>query len=200
MGIGYTPGMVKKGTFFSGIKRAVRNFSSGAGSIAARRKKSLISRPILMFAKPSEEALDALQRRAGTGPGTPPEARAFGSIGAAQDDADAASLALHSTPTSSAGHTDGTASIPRQRADFGPARALGVAPQAPQVAAVSPGRTPRAVVRSAGKGKEPERVQAHGRGRSADTARTGSSGERELELEEAVIATASRAASVRRRR
>lgn len=192
-GIGYTPSLVPgsppprrttKAAFFRNVRAAVRNFSSGNGSSAAR--KSAISRPVLMFTKDSNDNMRALRAAAGLEEG--------GCVGSAPDSLDAApgdgislglSSGLGSSPTSTTGHSNGTGkmSIPRQRADFGPAR-------------LAAHQRARSVSHAGGSSAS---KSTHARRRSTDTQATRSSGDRDRddELAEAVIVTASRATSLR---
>ncbi|THH07784.1 hypothetical protein EW145_g3142 [Phellinidium pouzarii] len=202
IGIGNTPSLVPgsplpkkttKAAFFSNVKAAMRNFSGGS---AVSTRKSTISKPVLMSAKESSDSLRALRAAAGLEDGGGAGALDLESLDA--HDGDKISLGLESglgsSPTSSTGHSNGTGkgSVPRQRADFGPPRArgtLGVVPLPPIPRARMP-----PVTNIEGNIKT---SQVHSRHRSTDTQMTQMLGDRDADLEEAVITTASRAASFR---
>ncbi|KAL5522890.1 AXL2 [Sanghuangporus sanghuang] len=192
-GIGYTPSILPgspppkrttKGVFFRNVRAAVKNFSSSNGNGSTR--KSAISKPVLMFTKDSNDNMRALRAAAGL------EDRGYTS--SAVDSLDATpgggisfglSSGLGSSPTSTTGHSNetGKVSIPRQRADFGPVRS-GAHQRARSASHARSSSTPKG---------------SHARRRSTDTQGTRSSGDRDRddELAEAVIVTASRATSLR---
>ncbi|KAI5118115.1 hypothetical protein M0805_003469 [Coniferiporia weirii] len=209
VGIGYTrslvpgspsPKKMTKAAFFTNVKAAMRNFSGGS---AATVPKRFISKPVLMSTEGSSDSLRALRAAAGLnnspGVGTrhaPVDSSlGSGSLGAPENDGLSLGLGsgLSSSPTSSTGHSNetGRGSVPRQRADFGPSRTgntLAVTPLPP---------IPRARMPPVqGTKQNSKSFRAHIHRRSTDTRVTQSSSDRDEELEEAVIVTASHAPSI----
>ncbi|TDL19267.1 hypothetical protein BD410DRAFT_443440 [Rickenella mellea] len=200
--------MMKKAAFFQGVKAQMRRLS---GSMARRdKKKAMIGKPILMFTKHSADSVSV----SGVDDGLPlpnphhqqhhlmnlPNSNIAlaGSVATIykerEREADGMSLGLNSSPSSSTGQTGKSGrSVPRRRPDFGPPRAtLGVTLSRQQQRSQQQQRdaNPAAAANANSTSTTPNQ---HMRRRSNDTQHSGSSGD----IEEAVIATASRASSIR---
>lgn len=215
--------MIKKKVFFEGVKNVVRRISAGSWRKRTWSKKE-IGNPVLVLTRDSKGTLTSLQRVSGIGdesaiaisnvtpPSTGTTGTSFGldpsfrSVNVTVDDSEQLSLGLGSSPSSAgqAGHSE--KSIPRRRSDFGPPRTtlpVDVATPSVDIAAIAvttagsmsatdavsrsqlPVVTPSTIVNNTG-------TKRDSRHYSTDTQHTQSSSG----VEEAVIATASRAASV----
>lgn len=182
------PKKTTKGAFFTNVREAVRNFSAGSST-----RKSVISKPMLIFTKESEDSLRALRSAAGLdGPTQRNPSIVQGSYCSPSMDVEASDKTslgsgLRTTNTSLTGHSEDTErSVPRQRGDFGlaPRDRLNVM----QAASNPFARMPLS--------KKSSKAGPHSRNRSDDTEETRSSLENDAELDEAVILTASRATSL----
>lgn len=207
--IASTPNSTETGRKASGSSAVRASIGRIGRSIKGGTRKSAISRPVVLFTKDSHQHL---RQEVSTSPGT---SGSPGSISIRPNpnihfhapdgesvnvpEGDGLSLGFRSSPSSSAGHTMETTTTGDTRTLTTGTTGTGSAISAPgyygDVHAVP--MPPPAIVRKAPGARD--RSGSHSRKRSTDTVITESSGGdgRDRDVEEAVIATASRAHSVR---
>ena len=183
-----------KAAFFQNFRNALRSFSGSQQNISPATRKSAISKPIIMFTKESLDSLRALREAAGLNVDT-----TTGIHGPAQESyemgVDSFSLGLSSglcsvnqSPSSSTGRSNetGKRSIPKQRPDFRPPlRDISLHAEYRSKQALDP-KTVGSIY--------PEKIR--NRGEEIQVIQSPDDFDRERDLEEAVIVTASRATSV----